>query len=179
MSGPDLINNLIGILLRFREKPIAVVADIEAMFMQIAIIPEDQSCLRFLWPTDQTIRQYQYTRLILGARCSPATAIFVLQRTAQDFSPRQEIIDLVNKSFYMDDFVHSFQSTKEAQLCVSDLKSTLQKSGFNLTKFVTNEPNALEMLESKYIESQTEDHRVLGLLWNSQSDKIFIKNCQR
>ena len=60
-----------------------------AMFMQIAIIPEDQSCLRFLWPTDQTMRQYQYTRFIFGARCSPATAKFVLQRNAQDFAPRQ------------------------------------------------------------------------------------------
>ena len=175
VSGPDLINILIGILLHFREKPIAVLADIEAMFMQIALISEDQSCLRFLWPTDQTIRQYQYTRLIFSARCSPATAIFVLQRTAQDFASRQEIIDLVNKSFYMDDFVHSFQSTGEAQLCVSDLKSTLQKSGFNLTKFVTNEPNALKMLQSEHIESETEGYRVLGLRWNSLSDTIFQK----
>ena len=131
LSGPDPINNLIGILLRFRQKPIAVMADIEAMFMQIAIISEDQSCLRFLWSTDQIIRQYQYTRIIFGERCSTATAIFVLQRTAQDFAPRQEIIDLVNKSFFINDFVHSFQSTEEAQLCVPDLKSTLQKGGFN------------------------------------------------
>ena len=76
-SGPDLINNLIGILFRFREKPIAVMTDIETMFMQIAIIPEDQYCLHFLWPTDQTIRQYQKTRPLFGARCSPATAVFV------------------------------------------------------------------------------------------------------
>ena len=41
--------------------------------------------------------------------------------------------------------------------------------------FVTNEPNALEMLESEHIESQTQDHRVLGLLWNSPSDIIFHK----
>ena len=136
LSGPDLINNLIGILLRFRKKPIAVMVDREAMFMEIAIIPEDQSCVRFLWPIDQTIRQYQYTRLMFRALCSPATAKFVLQLTAQDFAPRQEIIDLVNKSFYMEDFFHSFQSTEYAQLCVSDLKSTLQKDGFNLTKFV-------------------------------------------
>ena len=73
LSGPDLTNNLIGILLRLREKPIAVIADIDAMFMQIAIIPEDQYGLGFLWPTDQTIRQYQYTRLIFGARCSLKT----------------------------------------------------------------------------------------------------------
>ena len=94
-------------------------------------------------------------------------------------APRQEIIDLVNKSFYMDDFVHSFQSTKDAQFCVSDLKSILQKGGFNLTQFVTNEANALEMLESEHFESETEDHRVLRLLWNSPSDIIFHKKLSK
>ena len=93
-------------------------ADLEAMFMQIAIIAKNQSCLHFLWPTGQTIKQYQYTRFIFGARCSPATVIFVLQRTAQDFAPRLEIIDLVSKCFYLDDFVHSFQNADNAQLCL-------------------------------------------------------------
>ena len=73
----------------------------------------------------------------------------------------------------MDVLVHSFQSIEDAQLCVSDLKSILQKVGFNLTHFVTNATNALEMLESEHFESETEDHRVLGLLWNSPSDIIF------
>ena len=149
-------------------------ADIESMFMQKAILPEDLSCLRFMWPTYRTIRQNQYTKLIFGARFSPATAIFVLVRTAQDFVPRQEFFHLVNES--LDDFVHSFRSTENAQLSAFDLKSTLQKCGFNLAKFVTNVPIALEMLESEHIKSETEDHRVLGLLWNSPSDTIFNKN---
>ena len=79
----------------------------------------------------------------------------------------------------MDDFIHSFQSTEEAQLCVSDLKSTLQKGGFSLTKIVTNEPNTLEMLESEHIESETEDNRGLGQLWNSPSDIIFHKKLSK
>ena len=54
--------------------------------------------------------------LTFGAHCSPATAKFVLQRTVQDFAPKQDITDFVNKSFYMDDFVHSFQSTEDNQL---------------------------------------------------------------
>ena len=72
-------------------------SDIEATFMQIAIVPEGRFSLRFLWTTDQMIRQYQYTKQLFVARCSPATAIFdVLQRTAHDFVPRLEIFDLVN-----------------------------------------------------------------------------------
>ena len=37
LTGPDLLNNLLGVLMRFREHPVAVLADIEGMFMQIAI----------------------------------------------------------------------------------------------------------------------------------------------
>ncbi|KAK3739659.1 hypothetical protein QZH41_014205, partial [Actinostola sp. cb2023] len=36
-QGPDLSNSLLGILLRFREEPIALVADIEGMFNQIIL----------------------------------------------------------------------------------------------------------------------------------------------
>ena len=36
-SGPDLVNSLLGVLLRFRRHKVAVVADIEAMFHQCAI----------------------------------------------------------------------------------------------------------------------------------------------
>ena len=34
MSGPDLTNQIIGVLIRFRQEPIAIIADIESMFYQ-------------------------------------------------------------------------------------------------------------------------------------------------
>ena len=49
LQGPDLINNLIGILVRFRQDPIALIADIEAMFHQVRVTPDDCDALRFLW----------------------------------------------------------------------------------------------------------------------------------
>ena len=41
LTGPDLLNNLVGVLLRFREHPVAVLSDIEGVFMQIAVRKED------------------------------------------------------------------------------------------------------------------------------------------
>jgi len=49
MQGPDLMNDLLGILLRFRERRIAVAADIKAMFHQVKVTPRDHDVLRFLW----------------------------------------------------------------------------------------------------------------------------------
>jgi len=44
-TGPDLCNNLVGILLRFREENIAVVADIETMFHQVKVSDHDDEYL--------------------------------------------------------------------------------------------------------------------------------------
>ena len=48
LSGPDLLNNLIDILLRFREGKYAVLSDTEQIFHQINVRPEDQDALRLL-----------------------------------------------------------------------------------------------------------------------------------
>ena len=48
LSGPDLLQSLIGIIFRFREQQIALSTDIEAMFLQVAVPSDDSRCLRFL-----------------------------------------------------------------------------------------------------------------------------------
>lgn len=47
LQGPDLTNTLIGVLLRFRQEQIAVMADIEAMFYQIHVDEKDRDFLGF------------------------------------------------------------------------------------------------------------------------------------
>ena len=61
LTDPDLNNNLVGLLLHFRKNPVAISADIEAMFMQVGIIEKDQPSMRFLWPTNHSVKQFQYT----------------------------------------------------------------------------------------------------------------------
>ena len=49
-SGPDLTNQIIGVLMRFREKHIcAFMADVEAMYYQVQVPEYQQSFLKFLW----------------------------------------------------------------------------------------------------------------------------------
>ena len=51
-QGPDLVSSLVGILLRFRMKPVALIADIESMYCRVRVKPEDEKMLRFLWWKD-------------------------------------------------------------------------------------------------------------------------------
>ena len=45
MAGPDLLQSLIEIIFRFREKQIALTADVEAMFLQVKVPPERKKTL--------------------------------------------------------------------------------------------------------------------------------------
>ena len=49
LQGPDLTNNLAGVLLRFRQEQIGLTADIEKMFHQVRVSPQDTCALSFLW----------------------------------------------------------------------------------------------------------------------------------
>ena len=78
LAGPNLLTDLLELILRFHENAIGVLADIDGKYMQIAMRPEDRSPLHFFWLEDDFVRPYQYTRLVFGANCSPCCAEFAL-----------------------------------------------------------------------------------------------------
>ena len=47
LSGPDLTNSLIGVLMRFRLDQVAFTADINGMFHQVKVRPADRNFLKF------------------------------------------------------------------------------------------------------------------------------------
>ena len=69
LTGPDLLLNLIRVLLRFRQHQFALSANIEGIFLQVDVPDCDQPSLRFLWREDPTtnVVVYQYTRHLIGA----------------------------------------------------------------------------------------------------------------
>ena len=87
LKGPDLLNNLVSVLLRFSQKRVAMGADIEAMFHQCVVIKEDQAALTFLWRNlkcEQIPQVYQMLVMIFEAASSPYTVNHILQKTTED-----------------------------------------------------------------------------------------------
>ena len=46
-SEPDLTNSLLGVLLRFRKEYVAIMCDIEQMFLQFVVTESDRKYLQF------------------------------------------------------------------------------------------------------------------------------------
>ena len=88
LSGPDLTNNLIGVLLCFRQEPVAMMADLECMYYQVWVPYSEHDLLHFLWwpnrdPSRDVIECRMHTH-IFRATSSPAVASYALHKTALD-----------------------------------------------------------------------------------------------
>ena len=81
LKGPDLMNNLIGILMRFRENKYVVMADVKEMFHQIKVKISDCDALRFVWRENPNhpIIDYAMTVHLFGKADSPCIANWILK----------------------------------------------------------------------------------------------------
>ena len=132
LKGPDLMNNLVGVLSRFRMENVAIVADVEAMFHQVKVDPRDHSYLRFLWWPDgdlsQPFHEYSMQVHLFGATSSPACTNFCLNQAAIDQADvfSTEAVETLQQNFYMDDCLKSV-SLEEAQ---KEIIACMQRSRF-------------------------------------------------
>lgn len=88
--SPDMINNLSGILIQFRQQPIALRCDIKKMFNQFHVQEDDCDFLHVLWWKDGDIKtqpqEYQMKLLLFGAISSFGSANNGLRHLAKENS---------------------------------------------------------------------------------------------
>ena len=110
MKGPDLLNNLFGVVLRFREKEVALVGDISKMYHRI-LLPERDQHVRFLWRNLETLREpnvYVKTVLTFGDKPAPVMAQTALRKTAEESKiTHPKAAEVVTKNAYVDDICDS------------------------------------------------------------------------
>ncbi|XP_025829705.1 uncharacterized protein LOC112904277 [Agrilus planipennis] len=71
-KGPNLIELIPSILVRFREHKIGVVSDIRKAFLQISIHEKDRNFLRFLWVNSEGKEVvFRHRRVVFGVNSSP------------------------------------------------------------------------------------------------------------
>ncbi|XP_038061114.1 uncharacterized protein LOC119731899 [Patiria miniata] len=152
LQGPDLTNNLVGVLTRFRHETVALVADVEAMFHQVRVPERDCDALRFLWwpsydlskdPTD-----FQMLVHLFGATSSPSCAGFALRKTADDYGAEfgEAATSAVRDNFYVDDLLVSVSCAEAGINLARQLIDLLSKGGFRLRKWISNNQEVLSAI---------------------------------
>ena len=82
MSGPDLTNQIISILVKFREDFVAIMADIEAMFYQVFVADQHRNLLSYPWWENGNISEqpqdYRMNVHVFGGTLLPSCSNYTL-----------------------------------------------------------------------------------------------------
>ena len=131
----DLLNGLYGVILRFRENPVAISADISKMYHMIAIPTFDQHVHRFLWRNLEVGKEPD----TFGDRPSPAMAIVALHKTAKlKEEDEPNAAETIIKNTYMDDICDSVNSVAEANKLMSAIDNVLDNGRFKVKGWASN-----------------------------------------
>ncbi|XP_066923456.1 uncharacterized protein [Clytia hemisphaerica] len=191
LQGPDLTNQLVGVLSRFRKEPVGFFGDIEKMFYRVKVPDDQQDFLRFLWWKDgdlnSELKEYRLTVHLQGAISSPSCANFALRKTADDNSEKYdpEVTSILKESFYVDDLLKSTTTEEKAKQLLWDTKALCNDGGFNLVQLgstsraiIDTIPVEDRMKGIKNLDSSTSTlpiERVLGVSWCIQNDEFNFR----
>ena len=118
-SGQSLTPTIFKILLRFRDRKIALVGDIEKAFLNVRIREEDREALRFIWvdsltEDDPGLVLYRFCRVVFGVNASPFLLNASLKHHISQYNADPEFVENLLNSFYVDDLVSGEGSVERA-----------------------------------------------------------------
>lgn len=191
LTGPDLNNTLLGVLVRFRKEPIAVTADIRQMFYAFLVRHDHRDYLRFLWHKDndlsKEVEEYRMRVHVFGNSPSPAVAIYGLRRAAQKGEPKYgaDTQQFVERHFYVDDGLISLPTESAAIDLMKRTCASLAESNLKLHKIASNSVAVMQAFEPEELASNIKDlglddetlpvQRSLGLCWDISTDTFTFK----
>nr|XP_033204607.1 uncharacterized protein LOC117165281 [Bombus vancouverensis nearcticus] len=179
-TGPKLQDDLFFILLRFRSHQYVITGDVEKMYRQFLVRPEDRKFQQILWRnSDGEVDSYQLNTVTFGLSAAPDLAIRCLKQLADDGGHRYpRAATVLQRDFYVDDVLTGVDRKVEARSWRTELTELLELAGLNIRKWASNDRELLRGLSEQDIndklllgESQT--FKTLGVVWNSFDDSIL------
>lgn len=188
LSGPDLNNTLLGVLLRFRKEPVALTVDVQQMFYCFVVREDHRDYLRYLWYEDNDINknviEYRMKVHVFGNSPSPAVAIYCMRRAAQkgEREHGSDARQFVERQFYVDDGLTSAAKPEEAIDLLTRTREMLAESNLRLLKVASNSSQVMEAFPAEDRAKDLKDldlgvdplplQRSLGLSWNLETDSF-------
>jgi hypothetical protein len=183
LVGLTVQQDLFAIVLRFRLHNIVFTADIQKMYRQVLVHPEDRKYQKILWrdrPED-TIRIYELNTVTYGmAPASYLATRTLLQLCEDELQNYREATETITKDMYVDDLLTGSDTLERAILMKNQITSLLNSGGFNLRKWASNHPSVLgsttcDSLKEHWQLDSSETHKTLGIFWNPQQDCFIYR----
>ena len=178
-KGPDMMNNLLGVLIRFREDNVAIAGDLKKMYHSVKLSPIDQQTHRFLWRDMQLDRKpdiYVMTAVSFGDKPAGAIATLALRKTAENNAEKfPNAAKIIIKNSYVDDIIDSLSSHEEAKRATNEIEIALNTGGFEIKNWTISNSDAGTVDISHGTEGQSEDIKVLGIVWRPTTDVLQFK----
>ncbi|XP_058840891.1 uncharacterized protein LOC131696364 [Topomyia yanbarensis] len=180
LVGPVLQDELLQIVIRFRKYAVALVGDIEKMYRQVMVHPDDRPLQKILWRFDpsEPIQTYQLCTVTYGLGPSSYLATKTLIKLAEDEGQHYpKAAPLVSKGYYIDDFIGGDDTVEGAIELRKEMSELMAGGGFPLRKLTSNKLEVLQGLPSDQIGTQSsvkfnpdETIKTLGIIWEPESD---------
>ena len=178
-TGPNMMNALVRILMKFRKKKFAAKADVEKAFLQIGIHPDDRDLLRILWIIDGKVVVYRFTRLPFGLNCSPFLLAAVMKYTLFSSHIDEEEKYQILASFYVDDSMYSESTLSKLFSRRENSIKAFQDAGMPLREWTSNDPSARKKFSREENNRELPSSEVsLGIFWDLDSDLIRINDAR-
>jgi len=175
-----LLPALADVLLRWRRHRFVFVTDIEKMYRQILIHPDDR---RFqLWRPKATgrIQEYELNTVTYRLACAPFLAVRTLRQLVVDEETRgSRGAAALRHDCYMDDVITGADTLHNAVTLQAELRELCTAGGFPLRKWAANSEAILNgippehRLQQAHHSWENEVHSTLGLRWHPASNFSF------
>lgn len=179
-TGPTLQTELISTILSWRKYKYVYSGDIQKMYRQIILHPNDRPFQRILYQPNPNgpIKDYQLNRVTFGVNCAPFLAIRTLLQLASDSEDQYpQVASILRRETYVDDILSGGFSIKDTTTSLTNLITVLNSAGFPLKKITANDSSILSHLPPEDLYDldllrfcEASSTKTLGLKWNALRD---------
>ena len=177
-KGPDFVNNLYGIIVRFREYPVAIAADISKMYNSVRLSPREQHVRRYLWrdlQADQEPDHYVLTAVPFGDRPSGTIATVALHTIADMNEQRYpRAAKMIKENSYVDDLLQSAECSRDALDLAFVVQEVLDKGNLHIKHWIFS--GHIDTEDRNIPVMKTKQVKILGIYWETVADHFFTDN---
>ena len=173
-SGPNLLGNLMGYLIRCRLPETLIICDIAKAFYMLGLNRAHADLTRILWlknpklpPTPENRMVLRLTRIPFGFAPSPFLLHYTLAHHLSGY--KSKVARTMEKNIYVDNVALHATTTADAMAKYKESKSILADAAMNLRQYVSNDLDFNQAIpeEDRGDAAQT---KLLGVRWDVSTD---------